>query len=420
MNTAPTSRDRRRALAPSHNRVPVEARLSADDGDGADRLRWVRLVGRAPFQYGKQVWNLDADRTDPRALQFRWADFAAALKAQPARFAPAVTVEHQRNGTGLGTVARIVELTAQEAKSRGITQLESHALYAGLRLTDPDARAAYDAGRVQYVSPAFLAALPTDQPDRVEPIWIDELSFVTVPHLRGQPNVADQLRSVQLRAYTMDAHEKIIAKLADKLAEVGVDPDKAKAVVDAMTESMGEEEYLEMQDEAAKMAADCASDDSELGKLKAAMEAQAEEINALRASLSATSASARVEIDTVGRVLDPVVKGTLAKLAASDEGAYKAMLSALPAARTSALPARSLPTARPMAAAPPKPTEIPMGAAFAQLSGEAQDEAIEALCAAKGVDYMTAASWCETGKPPAGMVGRLASGLTAFPTHIAN
>ena len=373
----------------------------------------MRLLGRAPFQYGKQTWELDADRTSPRDLRFRWADVVAALTAQPSRFAPTVTVEHQRNGTGLGTVQRIVELTAAQARAKGIRQDETHALYAGLRLTDADARAAYDGGRVQWVSPAVLAALPTDEPGHVAPIWIDEISFVTVPHLRGQPNVADALRGVQLKAgENMNAHEKILAALADKLAAVGVDPAKAKEVVDAMTEHMGEEEYLEMQDaekaeaESAEMAsAECGTD--EFAKTQAKMAA---EIAELRATLAAQSASARVDLDTANRNVTPAGKAALAKLAATDEAAYTALLSSLPVRTPQHRP---LPTARP-AASGPAVVETPAvvtGAAFASLDEDGQHKAITALMSAKGIDYLEAAHWCVNGRMSNRLTGLVASGL---------
>lgn len=417
--TAPHSRDRRRpaqgaqpaSYAPS--RLTAELRAATLDGTATEpnRLRWVRLLAQAPFQYGSQVWQLDADRTDPKRLQFRWEDVKAALLAQPARFQPTVTFEHTRNGFGAGVAERIVCLTAAQAKAKGIPQAEPEALYAGLRLTDAGTAADYDAGRLQWVSPAVFAQRSTDQPGHTAPIWIDEISFVTVPHLRGQPNVAKHLREAQLTAgATMLAHEKILQRLADKLTEVGVDPEKAKAVLDDMTESMGMEEYMEAEDAAEKGA--------EKGAEMADAEMQAK-CAALEGELASLRAERRVDRDLAGRTVTAPQRAALAKLAAGgDEATYGAMLSALgPAPANRPTLRANLPTSRPAAVGgTPEKAEIPMGAAFANLSAEQQDDAIEALCAAKGVDYVTGANWCTTGIQPRGMVGRLASGLSAFPT----
>jgi hypothetical protein len=419
--------DRRRALpgASPVSAVPVSVRLAADDGDDADRLRWVRLLAEAPFAYGKQVWNLTAGRTRPRDLEFRWSDVSASLRAQPERFAAAVTLEHRRDGTGLGTVQRVVELTRKQAAAHGIRQRERRALYAGLRLTDPAAREAYDSGRVQYVSPALSANLSTDEPGHVAPIWLDELSFVTVPHLRGQPNVADHMRSVQLKSgATMETHDKILAALADKLAECGVDADKAKQVLDFMSESMGMEEELEHEEleqkaeeaekleeaEEAELAdyASCGTD--EFAKQLAAMRA---EMAALKAQLSAQRASAvtaRVDADTAKLSVTTDAKAALAKLAASDEGAYKALLSSLPAKSASFRP---LPTSRPAATGPAvaEKSALAFGADFLALDEDGQDRAITALMSAKGVEYTDAANWCQFGRMPARLAGLVASGL---------
>ena len=53
-----------------------------------------------------------------------------------------------------------------------------------------------------------------------------------------------------------------------------------------------------------------------------------------------------------------------------------------------------------------------MGADFHALDEAGQDAAIEALCAAKGCDYVTAANWCSTGIVPGRFVTLAASGLT--------
>lgn len=358
MATSAHSRDRRRALAPTRTTcVPVQACLAADasDADDANRLRWVRVFGRAPFQYGDKVWDLDAKRTDPKRLQFRWSDVAAALTAQPSRFAPTVTREHRRDGTGLGTAVRIVELTAAEARAKGIRQEESHAIYAGLRLTSQAARDAYDRGELQWVSPAVLAALPTDEPGHTAPIWIDEISFVTVPHLRGQPNLADQMRSVQLSGANMNAHEIVIKAIADEAEKLGIDPEKAAKLVGRLREVMGTEEANEAEDmrkleeveaELASKTAECAEMAANLGKLHAELTA------------------VRVDRDTADRTVDAGAKAALAMLAATNETAYQAMLSALPG-RT-ATPVGAGPVAVPTRPAPSLP--VTRNPAMASLS----------------------------------------------------
>ena len=219
----------------------------------------------------------------------------------------------------------------------------------------------------------------------------------------------------------MTAHEKIVQFTADKCAELGIEPEKAKAIVDALAEHMGEEEAMEAEDmrKAEEADAELAGMPNENRDLLAKMSAELAE---MKAALAATSADARVTVDTIGRNVSAAQRATLCKLAATDEAGYVAMLSAFttsapvstpPAARTQtpALRTGTLPTVRPAAAGPAHKPQPLTGAAFLSASESEQDEAISAIMSAEKCDYLTAANWCSTGVKPLRLVGLQASGL---------
>ena len=105
-------------------------------GDDSD-LRWVSMIPEgAIFAHGME-WRFDADATDPDNLRFTFDDAVESLERWLADFAPAVAIEHDKNGTAAGYLRRIRVLTASEATGYGIKQPAPRMIYGGLDLTSP-------------------------------------------------------------------------------------------------------------------------------------------------------------------------------------------------------------------------------------------------------------------------------------------
>ena len=209
-----------------------------DDGD----LRWVSLIPEgAIFAHGME-WRFDADATDPDALRFTFDDAVESLQRWLADFAPAVAIEHDKNGTAAGYLRRIRVLTAEEAARHGIAQPAPRMIYGGLDLTSPRWAEAFDAGEVPYVSPNIRAWAGTERDSApTYPFAIGEVSFVTIPQIKAQQVPVASMRGVALSEggkMTMTKEE-----LTGYCADMGMDPAKIEELIGKLFAGAHEEAH---------------------------------------------------------------------------------------------------------------------------------------------------------------------------------
>ena len=132
-------------------------------------------------------WRFDADSTDADLLRFRFDDAVESLERWLADFAPAIAIEHTKDGTAAGYLRRIRVLTQDEAAAHGLQQSAPRMIYGGLDITSPKWADAFDAGEVPYVSPNIRALASTERSSEpAYPFAIGEVSFVTIPQVKAQ------------------------------------------------------------------------------------------------------------------------------------------------------------------------------------------------------------------------------------------
>ena len=116
-------------------------------------LRWVSLLPEGSINAHGTTWRFDASETDADRLQFKFEDAVESLERWLTDYAPAIAVEHQKDGTAAGYLRRIRVLTKSEAAAHGISQPTERMVYGGLDITSPKWAARFDAGEVPYISP---------------------------------------------------------------------------------------------------------------------------------------------------------------------------------------------------------------------------------------------------------------------------
>ena len=86
------------AMRSSRFKLRTQSVALGDDSD----LRWVSLIPEGAIHAHGMEWRFDADETAPEDLRFRFDDAVESLQRWLADFAPAVAIEHDKNGTEIG------------------------------------------------------------------------------------------------------------------------------------------------------------------------------------------------------------------------------------------------------------------------------------------------------------------------------
>jgi len=387
-------------------------------------LRWVSLLPEGSINAHGTTWRFDAAETDADKLQFRFDDAVESLERWLSDYAPAIAVEHNKDGTAAGYLRRIVVLTKAEAATHGIKQPSSRMIYGGLDITSPKWAAAFDAGEVPYVSPNIRAWAGTELDDSPSyPFAIGEVSFVTIPQIKSQQVPVADMRGVSLSegadmamtkedcaAYCAEAglDEAAVAALMAKLfpelhsAAHAANPDlneeaeaieaaaiaeleKAKGIEEAVEEVKDEAIEEEPKDDEALL--------SEVIKLKREL-----------AVAKRTAALAHVRSALGNRKVSSATETMLADAFVAGKGKFEALLADFAPASTVK---PSAPAPRTIAPVGVGSREANLGEAlkpgskhFANLSDDDQWKLITELSHKESISVGLAASWLSFGKAP--------------------
>lgn len=399
-------------------RIKLRTRSVAlgDDGD----LRWVSLIPEGPIHAHGMEWRFDADSTDPDLLRFTFDDAVASLERWLGDFAPAIAIEHTKDGTAAGYLRRIRVLTRDEAAAHGLAQSAPRMIYGGLDITSPRWAAAFDAGEVPYVSPNIRAWASTErESEPAYPFAIGEVSFVTIPQVKAQQIPVADMRGVSLsEGETM---KMTSAEFAAYCAEQGMEQAAIDELIGKLFGAAHEEAHKAMEMETAaaedpeaieaaavaelERAAEMEKAGEELDKADEAM--LAEEVKRLRSALLAEKrarAAFVVKSSLSGRSVSPATEALLRDAYLAGNGKFEALLKDLGH------------TARPGAAAAPAPRKVApigpqvRGASLAEciadgkrfdaLSDDDQWARICELADKEGIAHWQAASWIRFGRTP--------------------
>lgn len=398
-------------------------------GDDSD-LRWVSLIPEGPiFAHGME-WRFDADTTNPDELRFTFDDAVASLERWLADFAPAVAIEHDKNGTAAGYLRRVRVLTAAEAAGYGIAQPAPRMIYGGLDLTSPRWAEAFDAGEVPYVSPNIRAWAGTERDSQPNyPFAIGEVSFVTIPQIKSQQVPVAQMRGVALSEgvkMTMTKDE-----MAGYCADAGMDPAKIEELIGKLFAGAHEEAHALNPDlaEDAEVAAltKIAEGAAEAAKAEAVEEEEEKKVDEallsengrLKRELAAAKrafATASVRQRLGARKVSAATEALLTDAFLQGGGKFDALLSDLGSAPKSA------PAAAPVAARTVAPVARVSADAnlaecltdyrkFDALSDDDQWARICELADKEGIAHWQAASWIRFSRMPDSVREKRASGL---------
>lgn len=394
-------------------------------GDDSD-LRWVSLIPEgAIFAHGME-WRFDSDVTDPDNLKFVFDDAVESLQRWLADFAPAVAIEHDKNGTAAGYLRRIRVLTAAEAAGHGIAQPAPRMIYGGLDLTSPRWAEAFDAGEVPYVSPNIRAWAGTERDSApAYPFAIGEVSFVTIPQIKAQQVPVAQMRGVALSEggkMTMTKEE-----LTGYCADMGMDPAKIEELIGKLFGAAHEEAHALQPDlaedpeaiEAAAVAELQKAAEMEKAEEKKEDEALLSENGRLRRELAAAKrafATASVRQRLGARKVSAATEALLTDAFLRGGDKFEALLSDLGTAPKAA------PAAAPVAARSVAPVARVSSDAnlaecltdyrkFDALSDDDQWARICELSERENIAHWQAASWIRFSRMPDSVREKRASGL---------
>ena len=383
-------------------------------------LRWVSLLPEGSINAHGTTWRFDAAETDADKLQFRFDDAVESLERWLSDYAPAIAVEHNKDGTAAGYLRRIVVLTKAEALTHGIKQPSSRMIYGGLDITSPKWAAAFDAGEVPYVSPNIRAWAGTELDDSPSyPFAIGEVSFVTIPQIKSQQVPVADMRGVSLSEGADMAMTK--EDCAAYCAESGLDEAATAALIAKLFPALHEEAHAANPDLNEEAEAIEAAAIAELEKAKGIEEAVEEveeeepkddeallsEVIKLKRELAVakrTAALAHVRSALGNRKVSSATETMLADAFVAGKGKFEAMLADF-------APATSVKTA-----APAPRTIAPVGVGsreanlgealkpgskhFANLSDDDQWALITQLATKENITVGLAASWLSFGKAP--------------------
>ena len=383
-------------------------------------LRWVSLLPEGSINAHGTTWRFDAAETDADKLQFRFDDAVESLERWLSDYAPAIAVEHNKDGTAAGYLRRIVVLTKAEALTHGIKQPSSRMIYGGLDITSPKWAAKFDAGEVPYVSPNIRAWAGTELDDSPSyPFAIGEVSFVTIPQIKSQQVPVADMRGVSLSEGANMAMTK--DDCAAYCAELGLDEAAATALIAKLFPELHTEAHAANPDLNEEAEAIEAAAIAELEKAKGIEEAVEEveeeepkedeallsEVIKLKRELAVakrTAALAHVRSALGNRKVSSATETMLADAFVAGKGKFEAMLADFaPAAVAKA----SAPAPRTIAPVGVGSREANLGEAlkpgskhFANLSDDEQWSLITQLATKESITVGLAASWLSFGKAP--------------------
>jgi hypothetical protein len=386
-------------------------------GDDSD-LRWVSLIPEGPiFAHGME-WRFDAESTDPDLLRFTFDDAVESLERWLADFAPAIAIEHTKDGTAAGYLRRIRVLDRAEAAAHGLSQSAPRMIYGGLDITSPRWLAAFDDGEVPYVSPNIRAWASTERESApAYPFAIGEVSFVTIPQVKAQQiPVADmrgvslsegnkmKMTSAEFAAYCADQgmEQAAIDELIGKL--FGAAHEEAHKAMEM--ETVAADEDAEAVEAAAAAAAEMEKTEDELDKADEAM--LADEVKRLRSALLAEKrarAAFVVKSSLGNRNVSAATEALLRDAYLAGNGKFESLLKDL---GHTARPMSAAPAAAPRKVAPIGPMArtaslaecIADGKRFDALSDDDQWTRICELSDKEGIAHWQAASWIRFGRTP--------------------
>lgn len=383
-------------------------------------LRWVSLLPEGSINAHGTTWRFDAAETNADKLQFRFDDAVESLERWLSDYAPAIAVEHNKDGTAAGYLRRIVVLTKAEALTHGIKQPSSRMIYGGLDITSPKWAAKFDAGEVPYVSPNIRAWAGTELDDSPSyPFAIGEVSFVTIPQIKSQQVPVADMRGVSLSEGANMAMTK--DDCAAYCAELGLDEAAATALIAKLFPELHTEAHAANPDLNEEAEAIEAAAIAELEKAKGIEEAVEEveeeepkddeallsEVIKLKRELAVakrTAALAHVRTSLGNRKVSSATETMLADAFVAGKGKFEAMLADF-------APATSVKTATPaprtIAPVGVGSREANLGEAlkpgskhFANLSDDEQWSLITQLASKESITVGLAASWLSFGKAP--------------------
>lgn len=383
-------------------------------------LRWVSLLPEGSINAHGTTWCFDASETDADKLQFRFDDAVESLERWLSDYAPAIAVEHNKDGTAAGYLRRIVVLTKAEAAKHGIKQPSSRMIYGGLDITSPKWAAKFDAGEVPYVSPNIRAWAGTELDDSPSyPFAIGEVSFVTIPQIKSQQVPVADMRGVSLSEGADMAMTK--EDCAAYCAECGFDETATAALIAKLfpelhAEAHGANPDLNEDAEAIEAAA-IAELEKAKGIEEAVEEVEAEECKDDEALLSEviklkrelavakrTAALASVRSALGNRKVSSATESMLADAFVTGKGKFEALLADI-APSTSVKPSVGAP--RTIAPVGVGTREANLGEAlkpgskhFANLSDDDQWSLITQLATKESISVGLAASWLSMGRTP--------------------
>ena len=383
-------------------------------------LRWVSLLPEGSINAHGTTWRFDAAETDADKLQFRFDDAVESLERWLSDYAPAIAVEHNKDGTAAGYLRRIVVLTKAEAATHGIKQPSSRMIYGGLDITSPKWAAAFDAGEVPYVSPNIRAWAGTELDDSPSyPFAIGEVSFVTIPQIKSQQVPVADMRGVSLSEGADMAMTK--DDCAAYCAEAGLDETAVAALMAKLFPELHTEAHAANPDLNEEAEAIEAAAIAELEKAKGIEEAVEEveeeepkedeallsEVIKLKRELAVakrSAALASVRTALGNRKVSSATESMLADAFVAGKGKFEALLADI-APGTSVKP--SVATARTIAPVGVGSREANLGEAlkpgskhFANLSDDEQWSLITQLATKESITVGLAASWLSFGKAP--------------------
>ena len=384
-------------------------------------LRWVSLLPEGSINAHGTTWRFDAAETNADKLQFRFDDAVESLERWLSDYAPAIAVEHNKDGTAAGYLRRIVVLTKAEALTHGIKQPSSRMIYGGLDITSPKWAAKFDAGEVPYVSPNIRAWAGTELDDSPSyPFAIGEVSFVTIPQIKSQQVPVADMRGVSLSEGANMAMTK--DDCAAYCAELGLDEAAATALIAKLFPELHTEAHAANPDLNEEAEAIEAAAIAELEKAKGIEEAVEEveeeepkedeallsEVIKLKRELAVakrTAALAHVRTSLGNRKVSSATETMLADAFVAGKGKFEAMLADFAPAAVATK--GSAPAPRTIAPVGVGSREANLGEAlkpgskhFANLSDDEQWSLITQLASKESITVGLAASWLSFGKAP--------------------
>jgi len=380
-------------------------------GDDSD-LRWVSLIPEGVINAHGMAWHFDADETEPNELRFKFDDAVASLDAWLQDFAPAVAIEHDKNGKAAGYLRRIRVLTAAEAAAHGIRQTVPRMIYGGLDITSDHWRNAFDAGEIPYVSPNIRAWSGTERDAEPRyPFAIGEVSFVTIPQIKSAQIPVADMRGVSLSEKNEGEYMMTREQMADYCTEKGMSAADIDDLLVKMFGPVHDELHKTLDaDKAIEELEKAVGHDESAEHPEKDDEALLAELRTIRAALLAERKNNALFVvrSSVSRALSPATESALADVYLSDKSKFEAMLRDLGAAKTkSAAPAAAtVPAARATApvgrvsASASLAECIADGTKFDALSDDDQWSRICELADREKISHWLAASWIRFGRMP--------------------